>query len=192
MKLIFATGNENKIKEVSKSLLGGIEILGLSDVGIEEEIPEDHETLEDNALQKARYVYELTGEDCFADDTGLEVEVLLGEPGVRSARYAGPQKSAEDNIRKLLKKLEDLDNRKARFRTVIALIYKGKEYLFEGICNGFIITQPKGHRGFGYDPVFMPNGFRKTFAQMSLKDKNLVSHRAKAVIKLRNFLREEL
>ncbi|HBH06249.1 MAG TPA: non-canonical purine NTP pyrophosphatase, RdgB/HAM1 family [Flavobacteriales bacterium] len=192
MKLIFATGNEHKIKEVSRSLSKEIELLGLSDVGIDEEIPEDHESLEDNALQKARYVFGKTGEDCFADDTGLEVEILQGEPGVYSARYAGPQKKAEDNIHKLLENLQDLDNRKARFRTVIALIFKGKEYLFEGICNGVITTQPKGHKGFGYDPVFMPNGFRKTFGEMSLKDKNLVSHRARAVAKLSLFLKEQL
>jgi XTP/dITP diphosphohydrolase len=190
--LIFATGNEHKIKEVSRSLSKEIELLGLSDVGIDEEIPEDHESLEDNALQKARYVFGKTGEDCFADDTGLEVEILQGEPGVYSARYAGPQKKAEDNIHKLLENLQDLDNRKARFRTVIALIFKGKEYLFEGICNGVITTQPKGHKGFGYDPVFMPNGFRKTFGEMSLKDKNLVSHRARAVAKLSLFLKEQL
>jgi XTP/dITP diphosphohydrolase len=192
MKLIFATGNEHKIKEVSRSLSKEIELLGLSDVGIDEEIPEDHESLEDNALQKARYVFGKTGEDCFADDTGLEVEILQGEPGVYSARYAGPQKKAEDNIHKLLENLQDLDNRKARFRTVIALIFKGKEYLFEGICNGVITTQPKGHKGFGYDPVFMPNGFRKTFGEMSLKDKNLVSHRARAVNKLSFFSRTQL
>jgi XTP/dITP diphosphohydrolase len=192
MKLIFATGNEHKIKEVSRSLSKEIELLGLSDVGIDEEIPEEHESLEDNALQKARYVFGKTGEDCFADDTGLEVEILQGEPGVYSARYAGPQKKAEDNIHKLLENLQDLDNRKARFRTVIALIFKGKEYLFEGICNGVITTQPKGHKGFGYDPVFMPNGFRKTFGEMSLKDKNLVSHRARAVAKLSLFLKEQL
>jgi XTP/dITP diphosphohydrolase len=192
MKLIFATGNEHKIKEVSRNLSKEIELLGLSDVGIDEEIPEDHESLEDNALQKARYVFGKTGEDCFADDTGLEVEILQGEPGVYSARYAGPQKKAEDNIHKLLENLQDLDNRKARFRTVIALIFKGKEYLFEGICNGVITTQPKGHKGFGYDPVFMPNGFRKTFGEMSLKDKNLVSHRARAVAKLSLFLKEQL
>jgi XTP/dITP diphosphohydrolase len=162
--------------------------VSLDALGITEEIPETAPTLEGNALMKARYVYEKTGRNCFADDTGLEVEALNGEPGVYSARYAGVEKSPEKNMALLLQKLQGETNRRALFRTVIALIFEDKEYLFDGIAKGEIIDEKRGEEGFGYDPVFVPDGHQRTFAQMNLEEKNTLSHRAKAFEAMRNFL----
>ncbi len=169
-----------------------VELVTLNAVGITEDIPEDFETLQENALQKARYVYSKTGLNCFADDTGLEVEALNWEPGVFSARYAGEAKNPKDNIRKLLDNLKGVENRRARFRTVIALILNGQEYLFEGVVWGKIIDQERGSDGFGYDPIFVPDGFTQTFAEMPLELKNQISHRGRAVEELRKFLKGRL
>lgn len=188
MELIFATNNRYKLDEVKQILGPGWELKTPRDCGIPEEIPETQPTIEGNALQKARYVYERTGRDCFADDTGLEVEALGGAPGVYSARYAGPECSFEDNTRKLLDELAGADNRRARFRTVIALIMDGREYLFEGEVRGEITDAEAGGEGFGYDPVFRPEGCAQTFAQMPAAAKNSISHRGRAVEKLVAFL----
>jgi XTP/dITP diphosphohydrolase len=190
MKLVFASNNNHKIKEISHILDERIKLLGLGDVSISEEIPEDEPLIEGNALFKARYVHRATGMNVFADDTGLEVEVLNGLPGVHSARFAGENKDPSANIDKLLSMLAGKPNRRARFRTVIALIFENKEYLFEGIANGTIIEERRGDSGFGYDPVFMPDGRDVTFAQMSLEEKNRISHRAIAFEKLKAFLRQ--
>jgi len=190
MKLVFATNNQNKVNEI-KSLLGeGVEILSLKDIGCNKELPETQETLEGNALQKARYVADTYNVNCFADDTGLEVESLNGAPGVYSARYAGEQCTAEDNMTKILSELEGKENRKAKFRTIVALILRGEEYSFEGIIDGSITLTKSGSDGFGYDPVFQPNGFHNTFSEMSMAEKNAISHRGKAVSKLIEFLKE--
>lgn len=186
--IIFATNNAHKLVEVQALMPQGISIVGLSQMGIHDDIPEDGDTLEANALQKARYVYERTKRNCFADDTGLEVEALGNAPGVYSARYAGQQKSSADNIVKLLEELRGHQNRRARFRTVIALIIDGKEHLFEGIVRGHITEQLSGTEGFGYDPIFMPEGYNQTFAEMPLDVKNDISHRGRAVQKLVEFL----
>jgi XTP/dITP diphosphohydrolase len=159
--LVFATNNPHKLLEVKAILGNEIPVIGLNELGLNESIPEDQATIEENALQKAMYIYKLVGRDCFADDTGLEVEALHGAPGVYSARYAGPDCLAEDNICKLLKEMEDVSNRKARFRTVVALLIEGKSYLFEGVVPGSILTEKKGIAGFGYDPVFVPNGQKR-------------------------------
>lgn len=188
MKLIFATHNPNKLKEIQSLLPESIELLSLIDIGCSEEIPETSDTIEGNALQKARYVKENFGYDCFADDTGLEVEALNGAPGVYSARYAGEQKNDDANIEKLLSKLEQESNRSAQFKTVIALIWNGKEMLFEGICKGQIGLKKKGNNGFGYDPIFIPAGYDETFAEITLDEKNKIGHRGKAVRKLVDFL----
>lgn len=188
MKIVFATNNLHKVKEVQEMLPESIELLTLSQVNINEDIPEDFPTLEGNALQKARYIFEKYGYSCFADDTGLEIESLNNEPGVYSARYAGEQKSSEDNIDKVLTNLGSNNNRKACFRTVIALILDGKETLFEGRVNGDILTERHGTDGFGYDPIFKPSGFNESFAEMSLEAKNAISHRGRAVAKLVDFL----
>ncbi len=188
MKLVFATNNQHKLDEVRKITAGNTEIVSLSDINCHEEIPETADTLEGNALQKARYIKEHFGYDCFADDTGLEVEALHNAPGVYSARYAGPGHDSEANMNKLLHEMEGKENRKARFRTVIALILEGKEYLFEGVVNGTIIKEKKGGSGFGYDPIFMPNTYAQTFAEMGNDIKNRISHRAEAVKKLTAFL----
>lgn len=188
MKLVFATNNKHKIHELQALAGEKIELLSLSDINCFDEIPEDRPTLEGNALQKAEYIYGKFGFSCFADDTGLEVEVLNGEPGVYSARYAGGDKDPEANMNKLLGKLDKINNRKARFRTVISLILKGKEYQFEGIVEGTITQVKRGNSGFGYDPVFQPDGYEKTFAEMSLDEKNKISHRGRAVEKLVHFL----
>ncbi|KAB2917020.1 MAG: non-canonical purine NTP diphosphatase [Bacteroidetes bacterium] len=189
MELVFATQNPHKAREIEAKLGDGFTIISLDTLGITEEIPETAPTLEGNALMKARYVYEKTGRNCFADDTGLEVEALNGEPGVYSARYAGLQKNPEDNIRLLLEKLQPHSNRKARFRTVIALIIEGKEYTFDGIAEGEIISSKRGEEGFGYDPVFVPAGHTRTFAEMTLDEKNELSHRAKAFAKMKEHLK---
>ena len=188
MDLIFASHNQNKTVEVGKKLQGNFTILSLKDINCMEDIPETADTLEGNALLKARFVYTTYKKNCFADDSGLEIIVLNNEPGVYSARYAGTEKSDEANMNKVLLKLNGVTNRTAQFRTVIALILDGKEYLFEGIIKGTINTEKKGTNGFGYDPIFIPDGFSKTFAEMTLEEKNKISHRAIAVQKLANFL----
>jgi XTP/dITP diphosphohydrolase len=188
--LIFATNNQHKADEVRAVLSGKWEIQTLKEAGIEKEIPEPHNSLEANASEKSRTIYGLTGRDCFGEDTGLEVDALQGEPGVRSARYAGDGRSFEDNINKLLDRLKGSENRKARFRTVISLLLNGIEYQFEGVCNGTIIEENKGNAGFGYDPVFVPDGDTRTFAEMELWEKNLFSHRKKAMEKLIGFLEQ--
>ena len=190
MKIIFATNNQHKVEEVRSVLGDRFDIVTLKEAGINIDIPEPHETLEENAREKSKIIYQLTKTDCFAEDTGLEVEALSGEPGVRSARYAGEEKSFDKNIEKLLSNLKDQSNRKARFRTVISLMLDAKEYLFEGISEGVIINEKRGKSGFGYDPVFVPNGSNKTFAEMDLPEKNKFSHRKKAVEKLVVFLTE--
>jgi XTP/dITP diphosphohydrolase len=188
MKLIFATNNQHKAKEINSLLGEKWNIQSLADLNYQNEIPETGDTLKDNALEKARFVQKLWGKDCFADDTGLEVDSLNGAPGVFSARYAGNAKDRTKNIQKLLEELKGKTNRKARFRTVIALIKNGKEYLFEGIVEGQILQNPEGYKGFGYDPVFQPDEAKVSFAQMPLSEKNLISHRARAIEKLSNFL----
>ena len=189
--IVFATGNSHKVKEANAALNGAFEIIGLRDIGCEEELPETHPTLEGNALEKARYVHQHYQVDCFSEDTGLEAEALNGAPGVYSARYAGPANDAEANMNLLLNNLKGAENRNARFRTVIALLLNGQEYTFEGIVNGQIIPVKKGSGGFGYGPIFMPEGFNRTFAQMSTEEKNAISHRGQAIAKLRAFLMNE-
>lgn len=188
MKLVFATNNKHKVREISDLLDNNFRILGLADLNITEEIPEEAETLEENALFKARYVHDKTGLNVFADDTGLEVTALGGAPGVYSARYAGENKSFDDNIEKLLREMQNASDRSARFRTVIALILDGSEYLFEGTVEGEITRERRGDGGFGYDPVFLATGYDRTFAEMPLGEKNLISHRAKAMKQLLEFL----
>lgn len=187
-KLVFATNNSHKLQEVSKILGDNLELVNLHAINCNEDIPETADTLEGNALLKARYIKEHYGFDCFADDTGLEVEALNNAPGVYSARYAGPGHDAQANMRKLLCEMEGKENRKARFRTVIALILDGKEYLFDGIINGVITAEKKGESGFGYDPIFMPDDYTQTFAELGDDIKNTISHRALAVHKLAEFL----
>ena len=186
--LVFATNNLHKLEEVRDILGGSFRIASLKEIGCSDDIPETADTLEGNALQKARYVKEKFGYDCFADDTGLEVEALGGAPGVFSARYAGPGHDSEANMQKLLKELEGKTNRQAQFRTVVALILEGREYTFEGIVRGTILTERRGTAGFGYDPVFVPEGYAETFAEMGSEEKNRISHRARAVQKLADFL----
>ena len=188
MKLYFATNNIYKLKEVQEVVGDSFQIESMRSLGINEDIPEDQQTLEGNALQKARFLYDRTGESCFADDTGLEVDALNGAPGVYSARYAGEAKNSLDNMTLLLKNMSGIQHRKARFRTVIALILNGKEYLFEGIVNGTIAEEPRGKAGFGYDPLFVPDGYSTTFAEMDSEAKNAISHRGRAVEKLAAFL----
>lgn len=186
--LIFATNNQNKIEEV-RAVLGRLfNIITLKEAGIDIDIPEPHDTLEANATEKSKTIFEVTKQNCFSEDTGLEVEALNGEPGVKSARYAGEKRSFDDNIEKLLAKLQPEENRSARFRTVISLVLDEKEYFFEGICSGRIISERRGTNGFGYDPVFIPDGSDQTFAEMDIAGKNKFSHRKKAMDKLINFL----
>ena len=212
-RLIFATNNKHKAEEVREALHGAVEIVTLSEAGLEGEIPETADTLQGNALQKAQWVYERTGQDCFADDTGLEVSALDGAPGVHTARYAtlsarqaepvspaaavggegfSPSLSHDSNanMNLLLHNLEKITDRSARFRTVIALIYQGQEYLFEGICPGSILRERHGTEGFGYDPVFQPTGYDRCFAEMSADEKNAISHRGRATQKLAEFLKD--
>lgn len=189
-ELVFATNNPHKLSEVQHLLGEKYRLLSLSDIGFSEEIPEDYNTLELNASQKAWHIYNLFQLDCFADDTGLEVDALDGKPGVYSARYAGEEKNPAANIKKLLKELIEVTNRKARFRTVVSLILDGKEYMFEGIVDGRIIEEEKGVKGFGYDPVFLPDESNLTFAEMDLASKSLISHRARAIGALVSFLKE--
>ena len=189
MKLVFANNNKHKLDEVRKiTSRHPVEIVSLADIDCFDEIPETADTLEGNALQKVLYIREKFGMDCFADDTGLEVEALNNAPGVYSARYAGPGHDSEANMKKLLHEMEGMENRKARFRTVIALVWNGKTYTFDGIVNGTITTTKRGENGFGYDPIFIPEGYEQTFAELGNDIKNQISHRAKAVEKLDEFL----
>ena len=194
MKIVFATNNTHKLSEVRQILGECFEVVSLNDIGCHEDIPETAETLEGNALQKARYVKEHYGLDCFADDTGLEVVALGGAPGVHTARYAelfgtGATHDSDANMNLLLHNLENITERSARFRTVIALIYKEQEYLFEGVCSGVILRERRGTEGFGYDPIFQPEGYDRPFAEMSAEEKNAISHRGRATQKLAEFLR---
>ena len=191
MKLIFATNNHHKIEEIQAAIGNKIEVISLLQANINIEIPEPYDTLEENASEKSTTIHKLTGLNCFSEDTGLEVEALNGEPGVKSARYAGEDKAFDKNIEKLLTKLGSNSNRNARFRTVISLIFENKEYFFEGICNGIIATGSKGSKGFGYDPVFIPLGSDRSFAEMTMDEKNKYSHRKKAADKLVLFLSEQ-
>lgn len=200
MQLVFATANKNKVNEIQSLIPDSIQLLGLNDIGCLEDIPETQLTIEGNASQKAFYIFEKYKHNCFADDTGLEIEALNGMPGVMSARYAGEQKNGEDNINKVLTELHGETNRKARFKTVISLVIDGKEIQFEGIVNGVILQERRGSKGFGYDPIFAPDQSplsffqgegvgERSFAEMELEEKNKMSHRALAVIKLLEYLK---
>lgn len=191
MQLVFASNNQHKLSEIQKIIGKEFRLITLSEAGFTGEIPEDQNTLEDNALEKARYIFSKLNANCFADDTGLEVEALNREPGVYSARYAGSENNSEKNIAKLLFNIKDKTNRKAQFRTVIALIINGKEFLFEGIVKGIIINEKRGVSGFGYDPIFVPDGYNNTFAEMPISEKNKISHRANAIHKLADFLKKD-
>ncbi|GAA3770862.1 non-canonical purine NTP diphosphatase [Flavobacterium ginsengiterrae] len=188
MKLVFASNNKNKIKEIQSILNGSIQLLSLEDIGCHEDIPETADTIEGNAILKANYVTEKFGYDCFADDTGLEVHALNGEPGVYSARYAGEQKNADDNMNKLLDALKNQENRSAQFKTVIALNLNGEQHLFTGLAKGNITLNKTGNHGFGYDPIFKPENYSETFAELSAETKNKISHRAKATEQLIDYL----
>jgi XTP/dITP diphosphohydrolase len=190
MTLVFATHNPNKLREVQALVPQSIKLLSLTDIECREDIPETQPTIEGNAKQKADFIKEHYGYDCFADDTGLEVDALNGAPGVYSARYAGPQRNAQDNMNKLLKDLEGKSKRGAQFKTVIALYLNGHYHEFTGICRGIITTEKHGHQGFGYDPIFLPNDYDQTFAQMDLELKNQIGHRGKAIQELVSFLNE--
>lgn len=188
MKLIFATNNQHKVDEIRHIIGSQFQLLTLKEAGIDIDIPEPHATIEENASEKSKTIYQLTQTNCFSEDTGLEVITLNGEPGVKSARYAGDDKSFDKNIEKLLTKLEGKTDTRARFKTIISLIIDGREHLFEGVCNGQIIFEKKGTQGFGYDPVFVPNGSNKTFGEMSVEEKTKFSHRKRATEKLVAFL----
>ena len=188
INLIFATSNQNKVLEIQKILPKKFNIKSLKDLNYFEDVPENETTIEGNAIFKAKYIYEKFNINVFADDTGLEVEALNGEPGVHTARYAGKTRNSEKNIKKLLKNLKNIKNRNARFKTVIALIIDNKLHIFSGIVEGYILDSPKGNNGFGYDPIFCPNGFDKSFAELTLKEKNLISHRSLAMKKLIDFI----
>jgi XTP/dITP diphosphohydrolase len=188
--LIFATNNAHKIEEVQAAIGQTVHIITLREAGIEIDIPEPHDTLVANALEKSTTIHRLTGKNCFSEDSGLEVLALNGEPGVNSAHYAGGARSAEQNIHKLLQRLGNATDRRARLRTVISLIWNDRQHLFEGVCEGHILTAPIGTNGFGYDPVFVPDGEKRSFAQLSLEEKNHYSHRRKAADRLLAFLRQ--
>ena len=188
MTLIFATNNQNKIKEIRSILPAGLELITLREAGIDIDIPEPHDTIKANAAEKSSVIHRLTGKDCFSEDTGLEVKALNGEPGVRSARYAGDEANAENNIDLLLRNMKEIKDRQAQFKTVISLIIDEKEHQFTGICKGNILAEKRGTEGFGYDPVFIPEAAEKTFAQMSTEEKNVFSHRKKAFAQLVEFL----
>lgn len=192
MQLVFATNNLNKLKEVQSLIPQKIKLLSLQDIGCFEDVPETQDTIEGNAIQKTKFIKEHYGYDCFADDTGLEVETLNGEPGVYSARYAGEQREANDNMNLLLKRLESKTNRQAQFKTVIALHLNDKLESFTGICKGEITKEKHGNQGFGYDPIFRAEGYTKTFAEISLDEKNQIGHRGKAVILLVDYLNNML
>jgi XTP/dITP diphosphohydrolase len=191
-KIIFASNNKNKVEEIRKVLGTRWEIVTLSEAGIDTEISEPHDSLEENAREKSMTVYKMTNMDCFSEDTGLETEALMGRPGVKSARYAGEDRSSRKNIEKLLLELRGIENRKAQFRTVISLIRNGKEDQFTGICSGVIADEPRGNSGFGYDQVFIPDGATRTFAEMTLEEKNQYSHRRKAMDQLISFLQNNV
>ena len=186
--LIFATGNQNKLLEINKIIPNNVKIISLKDLKFSDDIPENENTIEGNAIYKAKYIYNKFNTNVFSDDTGLEVEALNGEPGVYSARYAGEACDSNDNINKLLKKLKKKKNRNARFKTIIALIIKNKIHTFEGIINGEILKNPIGENGFGYDSIFRPAGYSKSFAELSINEKNIISHRSLAIKKLINFI----
>jgi len=186
--LIFATGNQNKLLEINKIIPNNVKIISLKDLKFSDDIPENENTIEGNAIYKAKYIYNKFNTNVFSDDTGLEVEALNGEPGVYSARYAGEACDSNDNIKKLLKKLKKKKNRNARFKTIIALIIKNKIHTFEGIINGEILKNPIGENGFGYDSIFRPAGYSKSFAELSINEKNIISHRSLAIKKLINFI----
>ncbi len=186
--LIFATNNQHKVDEIRFVLGNQFNIITLKEAGINIDIPEPHDTIEANASEKSKVIFELTKKNCFSEDTGLQVQALNGEPGVKSARYAGEDKNFDANINKLLLNLNSINNRTARFKTIISLILNDKEYIFEGICNGTIITEKKGVNGFGYDAIFIPDGSKKTFAQMNMEEKTIFSHRKMAMEKLVSFL----
>lgn len=188
MKLVFATNNLNKLKEVQEMLPSSIELLSLKDINCNEEVDETENTLQGNAKLKADYITKNYGYNCFADDTGLEVEALDGKPGVYSARFAGEPRNAERNMQKLLDELKNKSNRNAQFRTAICLNLDGKQFLFEGICTGEILQSKQGDKGFGYDPIFKPEGYQQSFAEMSFNEKNKISHRGIAIEKLVEFL----
>ena len=188
MRIIFATNNSNKLKEIKEAVPQSIEVIGLAEAGFVGDIPEDHDTLEANASQKSHFLHAKLSENCFSDDTGLEIEALNGEPGVYSARYAGPDCDSHDNMEKVLDRMRGLANRKAQFRTVVSLLLDGKEHQFEGIAEGTIREEKSGAEGFGYDPIFEPDGYDVTFAELSMHDKNKISHRGKAVRSLIEFL----
>jgi XTP/dITP diphosphohydrolase len=188
--LIFATNNAHKIEEIQAAIGQTLQIITLREAGIVVDIPEPHDTLEANATEKSSTIHRLTGKNCFSEDSGLEVQALNGEPGVNSAHYAGDQRNAEDNMHKLLRRLGAATDRRARFRTVISLVWDGHEHLFEGTCEGRILTTPIGDHGFGYDPVFVPDGETRSFAQLSMQEKNRYSHRRKAADQLVAFLRQ--
>lgn len=190
MKLVFATHNPNKVKEIKPFLPEAVELVSLKEIGCHEEIAETATTIKGNAVLKAEYIKNNYGLDCFADDTGLEVEALHGEPGVYSARYAGPQRNDENNLKKLLHNLRDQPHRRAHFKTVFALAIGEQQKTFTGICKGEILPQKRGSDGFGYDPIFQPKGFKKSFAEMSSESKNEISHRGKALHQLINYLQE--
>lgn len=188
MKLVFATNNQHKLQEIKQILGDSIELFSLNDINCDEEIPENQETIEGNAAEKSFYIFNKFGLNCFADDTGLEIEALKGEPGVYSARYAGEEKSADKNMDLVLQKLSEIKNRKARFKTVISLVIDGLEIQFEGIVNGHILDEKRGKTGFGYDPIFQPEESDLSFAEMSMDEKNKISHRGRAVQKLVKYL----
>ena len=192
MELIFATNNKHKIKEITEMVGNKIKILSLSDINCTVDLPETHNTIEENAIEKALYIYSHYGKNCFSDDSGLFVEALNNQPGVYSARYAGPQRKSIDNNNLLLKNLTGITNRKAAFRTVIALIINGEKHIFEGKINGQIAIEPKGTNGFGYDPLFIPDGYTKTFAELTDEEKNNLSHRRLALEKLMNFIQNNI
>ncbi|MEY3945560.1 MAG: RdgB/HAM1 family non-canonical purine pyrophosphatase [Bacteroidota bacterium] len=187
-KLIFASNNANKADEIRHILGENFQIMTLKEAGIVADIPEPHDSFQENALEKSRYIHQATGMDCFSEDSGLEVEALHGAPGVKSARYAGENSTDQQNIEKLLAALENVRQRAAQFKTVISLILDGKEYFFEGECKGVISETPMGNNGFGYDPVFVPAGSQKSFAEMTMDEKSAISHRKKAVRKMADFL----
>jgi len=188
-KIIFATNNTHKLEEVRFALQGLYEVKSLKEIGFNEDIPEPYETLEENALTKSKTIFNKFNADCFSDDTGLEVDALNGAPGVYSARYAGPNCTFEDNVKKMLEEMKGKENRNARFRTVVSLIINGQEHYFEGIVKGRISETRSGNEGFGYDPIFIPDGYNTSFAQMSIGEKNKISHRGRAMAKLVEFLK---
>lgn len=187
-KIVFATNNLNKLSEIRDLVSSHIQILSLNDISCIEDLPETRNTLEGNASQKANYIYNNYGLNCFSDDTGLEIDAIDGNPGVYSARYAGIPSNSINNIKKVLTELDGLSNRSARFRTIISLIFENEEFLFEGVCKGLISKEPIGDKGFGYDPIFIPDGYDSTFAEMNMIDKSKISHRGKAVRSLLEFL----